>query len=143
MMEMQAGVWRICRVFLPFLLISGMQKASSATSQLGIIKPSSRRLESGQWAAGEAARRISWADRRCTMFLFPSRGQQRARHHGSVWCVSRLPGSSQQMTCRRELCLSASNSVLAQGRMCSAKCTRAIVAGTVLLARSQSGGRLG
>jgi hypothetical protein len=64
-------------VFLPFLLI----KASSATSQLGIIKHSSRRQESGQWAAGKAARHISCAGRRCAMFLFPSRGQQRARHH--------------------------------------------------------------
>ena len=58
-------------------------------------------------------------------------------------CVSRLQGSSQQVTCRRELRLSASNGVLAQGRICSAKCPRAIVAGAVLQARGQSSGRLG
>lgn len=129
-------------MFLPFLLISGVQKASSAASLLGIIKHSSRRQESGQWAAGDAARRIYCADRRCAMFLFASRGQQYARHHHSE-CVSRLPGSSQQMTCRRELRLSASNSGLAQGRICSAKCPRAIAAGAVLPWCGQSGGRLG
>lgn len=126
-------------VFLPFLLISGVQKASSATSLLGIIKHFSRRQECGQWAAGEEARHICSTRRRSAVFLFPSRGLV-----GHSLRVSRLPGFSQQMACRRELRLSPSDSVHAEvPHMQAAKDPKVIAAGAVLLGAGQSEGSLG
>ena len=71
------------------------------------------RQESGQWRVDEEARHVPLAYRRCKVFLFASRGfvgQQHARHTLQPLRVSSWPGFSQQMTCRRELRLSASDS---------------------------------